>query len=74
MVPVGEGLLGRAIDSLGRSLDGKVIPKLTDSCQLMGKINFARKPIDTRLDVGVGYNCQSLVRPAVRDNCWLGCW
>ena len=55
MVPVGEGLLGRVIDSLGRSLDGKTMPKLTDSWPIDGvKINpLARKPIDTRLDVGV---------------------
>lgn len=55
MVPVGEGLLGRVIDSLGQSLDGKAMPKLTDNWPIDGvKINpLARKPVDTRLDVGV---------------------
>ena len=55
MVSVGEGLLGRVIDSLGQSLDGKAMPKLTDNWPIDGvKINpLARKPVDTRLDVGV---------------------
>ena len=55
MIPVGKGLLGRVIDSLGRSLDGQAIPKLTDNWPIDGvKINpLARKPVDTRLDVGV---------------------
>ena len=55
MVSVGEGLLGRVIDSLGQSLDGKAMPILTDNWPIDGvKINpLARKPVDTRLDVGV---------------------
>ena len=55
MVSVGEGLLGRVIDSLGQSLDGKAMPKLTDNWPIDGvKINpLARKPVNTRLDVGV---------------------
>ena len=36
MVPVGEGLLGRVIDSLGQSLDGKGNAKIEIAGQLMG--------------------------------------
>ena len=55
MIPVGEGMLGRVFDSLGQCLDGHATPQLQDSWPLDGvKINpLARKPVDTRLDVGV---------------------
>ena len=55
MIPVGDGMLGRVFDSLGKCLDGHTIPLLPDSWPLDGvKINpLARKPVDTRLDVGV---------------------
>ncbi|MDD5307693.1 MAG: FliI/YscN family ATPase [Deltaproteobacteria bacterium] len=38
LVPVGEGLLGRVVDGLGRPLDGRPLPALTDRRPLRGEI------------------------------------
>ena len=55
MIPVGDGLLGRVFDSLGKCLDGRSAPPFAESWPLDGvKINpLARKAVDTCLDVGV---------------------
>lgn len=55
LVPVGEGLLGRVIDGIGRPLDG-LGPLLADEMVSLGgeTINpLNRHPIETTLDVGV---------------------
>jgi len=54
-IPVGPGILGRVIDALGQSLDGKLIEEVNESWPLAGeKINpLERAAVDTPLDVGV---------------------
>lgn len=54
-VPVGNGLLGRVIDSNGDPIDGKGPIRSEDTVRLAGKsINpLLREPIKTQLDVGV---------------------
>lgn len=54
-VPVGNGLLGRVIDSNGDPIDSKGPIRSEDSVRLAGKpINpLLREPIKTQLDVGV---------------------
>jgi len=54
-IPVGPGILGRVIDALGQSLDGKLIEEVNESWPLAGeKINpLERTAVDTPLDVGV---------------------
>lgn len=55
MVSVGDGLLGRVTDALGKPLDGGPAPRLEGRWPLMGReINpLRRKSVDTPLDVGV---------------------
>jgi len=54
-IPVGPGILGRVIDALGQSLDGKLIEEVNESWPLAGeKINpLERAAVDTPLDIGV---------------------
>ncbi len=54
-IPVGPGILGRVIDALGQSLDGKLIQQVNESWPLAGeKINpLERAAVDTPLDIGV---------------------
>ena len=54
-VAVGEGLLGRVIDSDGIPLDGRPVPRVEDYTGLTGiQINpLMREPITRSLDVGV---------------------
>ena len=54
-IPVGPGILGRVIDALGQSLDGKLIEEVNESWPLAGeKINpLERTAVDTPLDIGV---------------------
>lgn len=55
MVPVGDDLLGRITDALGKPIDGGGPLRLDGSWPLMGReINpLTRKSVDTPLDVGV---------------------
>lgn len=54
-VPVGDALLGRVIDGLGRPIDGRPVPRTTETRSLHGAppSPLARRPIETALDVGV---------------------
>jgi flagellum-specific ATP synthase len=54
-VPVGDALLGRVLDGLGRPIDGKPSPRTSTTRPLhaMPPSPLARRPIDTPLDVGV---------------------
>lgn len=54
-VPVGEELLGRVIDGLGRPLDGKGSLKTTEVVSLEGSVinPLQRRPIDQPLNVGI---------------------
>ena len=54
-IPVGPGILGKVIDALGQSLDGKLIEEVNESWPLAGeKINpLERAAVDTPLDIGV---------------------
>lgn len=55
LVPVGEGMLGRVIDGIGRPLDGRGALQAEAMVSLAGEtINpLQRHPIDTSLDVGI---------------------
>ena len=54
-VKVGEGLLGRVIDALGEPLDGKPLPRLSESYPLYAEPlrPFERARISEPLDVGI---------------------
>jgi flagellum-specific ATP synthase len=54
-VCVGEAFLGRVIDALGQPLDGRPLPKATDSLPLHRPplSMLERRPIDQRLALGV---------------------
>ena len=54
-IPVGDGLMGRVVDALGKPLDGKMIEEVDNRWPLSGKqINpLKRIPVDEPLDVGV---------------------
>lgn len=54
-VRVGEGLLGRVIDALGEPLDGKPLPRLSESYPLYAEPlrPFERARISEPLDVGI---------------------
>ncbi len=54
-IPVGDGLLGRVTDALGKPLDEGGVLDLDSRWPLMGKaLNpLARRPVDEPLDVGV---------------------
>lgn len=55
MIPVGDGLLGRITDALGKPIDDAGPIRLDDHWPLMGReINpLSRKPVNAPLDVGV---------------------
>ncbi len=55
MIPVGNGVLGRVFDALGKTLDNRGPAHLNDTWPLEGvKINpLARRAVDKPLDVGV---------------------
>ena len=54
-IPVGDALLGRVVDALGKPLDDKPMPFMDESWPLMGhEINpLARQAVSKPLDVGV---------------------
>ena len=54
-VPVGDALLGRVIDGLGRPIDGKPTPRTFETMPLYGAPPpaLSRRPIERALDVGV---------------------
>lgn len=54
-VPVGEALLGRVIDGLGRPLDGRPLPPGLPRVPVLSKAPAAlqRRPVDTQLPLGV---------------------
>ena len=54
-VAVGDGLLGRVIDGLGRPLDDRSLPRLTGRAPLRGQpvSPLGRRPIDAPFEVGV---------------------
>ncbi len=54
-VPVGEALIGRVVDSLGRPLDGKGVIK-TDNTRPLERVApnvVLRKPVDTAVQTGI---------------------
>ncbi|MGD1988346.1 MAG: flagellum-specific ATP synthase FliI, partial [Pseudomonadales bacterium] len=55
LVPVGEALLGRVVDALGRPLDGAAVPPCSSVTPLHGRsLNpLRRSPVTDPLDVGV---------------------
>ncbi len=55
MVQVGDGLLGRVIDALGRPLDGRPAPVLSEARPLHGKppSPLDRRPIEEPMNTGV---------------------
>ena len=55
MVPVGDALIGRVVDGLGRPLDGRPAPVLDRRRPLDGAPAhpLARRPVDTAFPVGV---------------------
>ena len=54
-VKVGESLMGRVLDAMGKPYDGKPINGLSENWPLNGKFlnPLARNPVDKPLDVGV---------------------
>ncbi|HEX4353138.1 MAG TPA: FliI/YscN family ATPase [Polyangiales bacterium] len=54
-VPVGQGLLGRVVDGLGRPLDGRELPRLDAERPLHGTVRnpLRRRPIEKQFNVGV---------------------
>ena len=54
-MPVGDGLLGRVLDGLGRPLDGKPAPLAEAMASTIASppSPLSRTPIDTRLELGV---------------------
>jgi flagellum-specific ATP synthase len=54
-VPVGQGLLGRVVDGLGRPLDGRELPRLDAERALHGTVRnpLRRRPITHPFHVGV---------------------
>lgn len=54
-VAVGDGLLGRVLDGLGRPMDGRPLPILEDRAPLRGNYvsPLGRRPIDEPFEVGV---------------------
>lgn len=54
-VPVGDGLIGRVLDGMGRPIDGRPPPQLDDRAPLYGKLAspLQRQPVEDTFGVGV---------------------
>ncbi|MBJ7536804.1 flagellar protein export ATPase FliI [Marinomonas transparens] len=75
MMPIGDELLGRVVNGLGKPLDGKGPIKAKDSVGLHGDVinPLQRKPISEPLDVGIkAINCLLTVGKGQRLGLFAG--